>query len=72
MMRFSVQLRDRIVVKSYRFLSFATNMGKKNGTNIIKSLSSKYSQKHLDNAKQLATDALQKELFKIQQKQLVT
>ena len=54
MMRYSVQTRDQIFVKGYRFLSFAKNMGKK----IIKNLSGKYSQKLLDYAKQSATDAL--------------
>ena len=29
MMRYSVQPRDRIFVKSYGFLSFAKNLGKK-------------------------------------------
>ena len=50
-MRYSVQPRDRIFVKGYRFLSFDKNMGKKIGKNISKSLSSKYSQKLLDHAK---------------------
>ena len=54
MARYSVQLRDRILVKSYGFLSFAENMGR----NISKNLSSKDSQKLLDHAKQSATDAL--------------
>ena len=44
------QPRDRIFVKSYRFLSFVKNMGKNVGNNIIKNLSSKYSKK-LDLAK---------------------
>ena len=58
MMRCSVQPRDRIFVKGYRFLSFAENIGQKNGKNINKSLNSKCSQKLLDHAKQSATDAL--------------
>ena len=44
------------------------------GKNISKNLSSKYSQKLLDHAKQSATDALkllQKEQFKKHHKQLV-
>ena len=49
---YSAQPRDRIFVKSYRFLSFARNMG------ISKNLNSKHSQKLLDHAKQSATDAL--------------
>ena len=43
MTRYSVQLRDRIFVKGYGFLSFAKNMGKNIGKNITKSLSIKYS-----------------------------
>ena len=54
MRRYSVQPRDRIFVKDYGFLSFARNMGE----NVSKNLSSKYSQKLLDHAKQSATDAL--------------
>ena len=52
-MQFSVQPRDRIFVKGYGFLSFAKNMGKKNGKNISKNLSGKYSQKLLDHAKKI-------------------
>ena len=33
---YSVQLRDRILVKGYGFLSFAKNMGKNIGKNKIK------------------------------------
>ena len=44
-MRYSVQPRYRIFVKSYGFLSFAKNMGKNIGKNISKNLSGKYSQK---------------------------
>ena len=43
MTRYSVQLRGRIFVKSYGFLSFAKNIGK----NISKHLSSKCSHKLL-------------------------
>ena len=39
MTRYSVQLRDRIFVKGYGFLSFAKNMGKNIGKNISKNLS---------------------------------
>ena len=42
MTRYSVQLRDRIFVKGYGFLSFAKSMGKNIGKNISKNLSSKY------------------------------
>ena len=53
MTRYSVQLRDPILVKGYEYLSFAKNIGKNIGN-----LSSKYSQKLLDHTKQSATDAL--------------
>ena len=49
-MRCSIDPRNRIYVKEYRFLSFAKNMGK--------SLSSKYGQKLLDNAKKSTTNAI--------------
>ena len=55
-MCFSVQSRDRIFVKGYEFLSFVKN--------ISKNLSSNYSQKFLDNAKQPATDTLKERLRK--------
>ena len=58
MTRNSVQPRDQIFVKHYGFLPFATNMSKSIGKNISKNVSGKYSQKHLDYAKQPATDAL--------------
>ena len=58
MTRYSVQPRDRIFLKSYRFLSFAKRMGRNIGKDISKNVSSKYSQKLLDHAKQSATDAL--------------
>ena len=46
-MRYSIELRDRIYVKGYRFLSFAENMGK--------SLNDKYGQKRLDSTKKSTT-----------------
>ena len=49
-MRYSIEPRDRIYVKGYRFLSFAKNMGK--------SLSNKYGQKLIDSAKRSTTDAI--------------
>ena len=54
MARYSVQPRDRIFVKDYGFLSFIRNMGK----NKSKNVSSKYSQKLSDHAKQSATYVL--------------
>ena len=63
-MKYSVQPRDPIFVKGYRFLPFTKNMDKNIGKNISKNLSGKYSpgmltmrQKLLDCAKQSATDA---------------
>ena len=49
-MRHSIEPNDRIFVKAYGFLSFATNMGK--------NLSNKYGQKLLDSAKKSTTDAI--------------
>ena len=57
-MRHSVQPIDWITLKSYRFFSFAKNMGKNIVKNISKNLSCKYSQKLLDHAEQSARDAL--------------
>ena len=48
-MRYSIEPRDRIYVKGYRFLSFAKN--------IDKNLSNKYGQKLLDSPKKSTTDA---------------
>ena len=65
MARYPVQPRDRILVKDYRFSSFAKNMGKNIGKDISKNLSDKYGpgmlaacQKLHHHAKQSATDAL--------------
>ena len=49
-MRYSIELRDSIYVKGYRFLSFTKNMGK--------SLSNKYGQKRLSSPKESTTDAI--------------
>ena len=49
-MRYSIELKDRIYVKGYGFLSFAKKMGTH--------LSNKYSQKHLNTAKKSTTDAI--------------
>ena len=58
MTRYSVQPRDRILVKGYGFLSFTKNMTRNIGKNISQTLSSKYSKKLLDHVKQSAADAL--------------
>ena len=55
-MRHSTEPTDQILVKGYRFLSFAKNIGKKS-----RNLSTKYSQKRLDHGKQSVTDALKSE-----------
>ena len=48
--RYSIEPRDRRYVKSYGCLSFAKNIGK--------NISSKYSQKLVDNTKKSATDVI--------------
>ena len=68
MMRYSVQLRDRVFVKASGFLYFAKNKGKNIGKNIIKSLKSKYSQKFIDHAEQSATDAFKTSSKRVIQK----
>ena len=47
MIRYSIQPRDRIFLKGYRFLSFAKNMVKNIGKNISKNLSGKYLNKDI-------------------------
>ena len=54
----SVQPRGQIFVKGYGFLSFAKNMNTNTIKDISKNLSSKYSQKSIDHAKQSAADVL--------------
>ena len=49
-MRYSIELRDRIYVKGYGFLSFAKN--------ICKNVSNKYDQNLLYSAKKSTTDAI--------------
>ena len=49
-MRYSIELRDRIYVKGYGFLSSAKNMGK--------NLSNKYGQKVIDTTKKSTTYAI--------------
>ena len=56
-MGYSIESRDRIYLKGYRFLSFAKNMGTY-GTKVAKNLSNKYVQKLLDSAKRSTTDAI--------------
>ena len=55
-----VQPRDQIFLKDYKFLSFAKNMAQNIDKNVSKILSSKHSQKILDNAKQSALDPIKK------------
>ena len=50
MKRYLVQPRDQIFLKDYELLSFAKNMAQNIDKNISKILSSKHSQKILDNA----------------------
>ena len=56
-MRYSIEPRDRIYVKSYGFLSFAKNIST-HATKVAKNMSNKYSQKLLDSAKKSTTDAI--------------
>ena len=63
-MRYSVQPRDRIVVKGYGCLSFVKNIGENIGKNMNRNLSGKYSHKILDHPKQSVTKLLQKEQLK--------
>ena len=55
MTRYSVQPKDRIIVKGYGFLSLTENISK----DLSKNLNVKYSHKLLDHVKQSATDALE-------------
>ena len=57
MMRYSVQPRDWIFVKSYGYLPFVKNMSRNIGKNLMKNLSGKYSKKLIHYAKQFATNA---------------
>ena len=56
-MRYSIEPRNRMYVKSYGFLSFAKNIGM-HATKVAKNMNNKYSQKLLDSAKKSATDAI--------------
>ena len=56
-MRYSIESRDRMYLKGYRFLSFAKNMSTY-ATKVAKNLSNKYVQKLLDSAKRSTTDAI--------------
>ena len=72
-MHHSIELRDRIYVKGYGFLSFAKNIGT-HATKVAKNMTNKYSQKLLDSAKKPTTDAIKtasKRTIKKLQKQLV-
>ena len=59
-------------MKGYKSLSFAESMGKYKGKSIWKNVSSKYSNKPPDHAKQSAADAIKTASKRtIQQQQLV-
>ena len=66
MTRYSLQPKDQIFVKGYRFLSFARDMDKNFDKNMSKNLSSKYSNFliMLNNPRQMHLKLLQKERFK--------
>ena len=55
---YSIEPRDCIFVKGYGFLSFAKSMVKNIGKSLSKNLNNKFSQKHLDHAKQSATSVI--------------
>ena len=55
---YTVQIRDQIIVKGHRFLSFAKTMGKSIGKNMSKHLNGKYGQKFLDHAKKSDKDSI--------------
>ena len=58
MTHYLVEARDRILVKGYRFFSFAKNQSRNIGKNISKNLNGKYSQKSINHAKKSAADTL--------------
>lgn len=70
MTKYSVQLRDPVLVNSYGFLFFSKNMDKNTGKNISKHLGGRYSQVFLDHANNPATDALESASKRAIQKQL--
>ena len=55
-MRYSVQLKDQMFAKGYRFLSFGKSMDKIVDKNIGRNVSAKYSQNFHYRAKQSAKD----------------
>ena len=74
MTRYSIEPKEKILVKSYGFLCFARNIRENIGKNINKNLSSKYSEKlakDVNNLLQMYLKLVQKEQFIKQQKQLV-
>ena len=56
-MRYSIEARDRIYMKGYRFLFFAKIIGR-HASKVRKILSNKYRQKLLDSAKKFTADAI--------------
>ena len=68
MARYLVQPKDLLFATDYGFLSFAKNVGKIIGKYISNSLNSKHSQRHLDHAKQSATDAFKTSSKRVIQK----
>ena len=64
MKRYLVQPRDQIFLKDYELLPFAKNMAQNIDKNTSKILSSKHSQKILDNAEQSPLDRLKRKIKK--------
>ena len=58
MTRYSIEPRDRIIVKGYGFWAFPKNMNQSIGKSVSKILSGKYSQTVLDHAKKYAADVI--------------
>ena len=68
-MRYSIETRNRILLKSYGFLPFAKSMGKISiNLDISKNLNGKYRQNLHDDAKNSATDAIKTDFKKAVQK----
>ena len=64
-MRYSIETRNRIFLKSYGFLPFAKSMGKISiNLDISKNLNGKCRQNLFDDAKNSATDAIKTDLKK--------
>ena len=66
-MCYSIELRDKVYVKSYGFLSFVKNIGT-HANKVAKNMSNKYSHKHLDSTKKFTTDVIKTASKRVTQK----